>query len=118
MVVKNEKDVEPVPLQDAEKAFIQPLMTRLDGTQQLELRRFLIKPGGRIPAHLHPEIEHVQYVLRGKYTVKIGEEVYEVKPGDVIHIPPNTLHYYENNGDEDAVFLCTIPKREYTTVML
>lgn len=118
MVVKNEGSVEPIPIQDAERAFIQPIMTRMDGAQQLELRRFLIKPGGRIPAHLHPEIEHVQYVLSGRYTVKIGGEIHEVKPGDVVHIPPNTPHYYENNGDEDAVFICIIPQREYTTISL
>lgn len=118
MVVKNEEDVKPIPIEDAEQAFIQPLITRFDGAPNFELRKFIIKPGGRIPAHLHPEIEHVQYVLRGRYRVRIGEEIYDVKPGDTIFIPPNTLHHYENDGEEDAIFLCVIPRREYTTIML
>ncbi|MCL7388590.1 MAG: cupin domain-containing protein [Thaumarchaeota archaeon] len=118
MVVRSEESIKPIPIEDAEQAFIQPLITRFDGALNIELRKISIKPGGRIPAHLHPEIEHVQYVLKGRYLVKIGQEIHEVKPGDAILIPPNTVHYYENNGDEEAVFLCTIPRKEYTTVTI
>lgn len=116
MVVKNEESISPIPIEDAEQAFIQPLITRFDGAPNFELRKFIIKPGGKIPPHLHPEIEHVQYVLKGRYRVSIGGEIYEVKPGDAILIPPNTVHYYENNGEEDAVFICIIPRKEYQTI--
>ncbi|MEM2017068.1 MAG: cupin domain-containing protein [Nitrososphaerota archaeon] len=118
MIIKNEEGVKPILIEGSEQAFIQPLITRFDGAPNFELRKFTIKPGGRIPAHLHPEIEHVQYVLKGRYRVKIGEEIHDVKPGDAMLIPPNTVHYYENSGDEDAVFLCIIPRREYSTIML
>jgi len=118
MVVKNEESIKPIPIEDAEKAFIQPLITRFDEAPNIELRKISIKPGGRIPPHLHPEIEHVQYVLKGSFLIKIGEESYKVKPGDAILIPPNTVHYYENNGDEETAFICMIPRKEYTTIML
>lgn len=115
MVVKNVDEVKPLPVDGAVDVFIIPLITRFDGAQDMELRRFTIKPGGRIPAHLHPEIEHVQYVLKGSYLVGIGDKVYRVKEGDAILIPRNSVHWYENDGREEAVFICVIPRREYTT---
>lgn len=118
MSVKSESEVEPKPVEGALDAFIQPLITGEDGAPNYELRKFTIKPGGRIPKHLHPEIEHVQYVLKGRYRVGIGEKVYEVKPGDALLIPADTPHWYENPGGEEAAFLCVIPRKEYQTIQL
>ena len=42
----------------------------------------------------------------------IGGQVHEVKAGDSIYIPKGTMHWYQNTGDEDAEFLCIIPKTE------
>ncbi len=96
---------------------IEWLLDRHDGAPNFEMRRFTIKPGGGIPKHYHPDIEHEQYVLRGKYKVGIGTRVHEVKPGDSVFIPPGTTHWYENTGRENAEFLCIIPRVEkYDTV--
>lgn len=96
----------------AVKTEIEWLVDRHDGAPNFEMRRFTIKPGGSIPKHYHPDIEHEQYVLRGRYKVGIGKEIHEVKEGDSIYIPPGTLHWYENTGKENAEFLCIIPKKE------
>ena len=72
------------------------------------LRRFLMEPGGGIPAHTNT-VEHEQYVLRGRARLGIGSEVHEVGAGDVVFIPAGTPHWYEVLGDERFEFLCVVP---------
>ena len=110
MSVKQAGRVKPQKVDRAVKTEIEWLLDRHDGAPNFEMRRFTIKPGGSIPEHFHPNIEHEQYVLKGKYRVGLGKRVYEVKAGDSIYIPPGTHHWYKNSGRETAEFLCIIPK--------
>ena len=93
------------------------LVSRDDGASGFEMRKFRIKPGGRLPKHMHPEIEHEQYVLKGRMRIGLGDREYEVKAGDAIFIPAGTFHWYVNDGDEDVEFICVVPKKDrYETV--
>ncbi|MDG6898960.1 MAG: cupin domain-containing protein [Nitrososphaerota archaeon] len=112
MSVKPDGSVKAEPVERAIKTEIEWLVDRRDGAPNFEMRRFRIRPGGKIPRHFHPELEHEQYVLRGSYKMGIGREVYEVRAGDSVFIPKGTVHWYQNTGDEDAEFLCIIPKTE------
>jgi quercetin dioxygenase-like cupin family protein len=119
MVVKTKGQVGAKPVDKAVNTEIAWLIDRHDGAPNFELRKFTIKPGGRIPRHYHPEIEHEQYVLGGSYEVGIGEKVHRVKEGDSLYIPAGTIHWYENKGKENAEFLCIVPRKErYDSVYL
>ncbi|HXY56060.1 MAG TPA: cupin domain-containing protein [Nitrososphaerales archaeon] len=119
MSVKPAGRVKPHEVERAVKTEIEWLVDRHDGAPNFEMRRFTIKPGGSIPKHYHPEIEHEQYVLKGKYRIGIGKEVHEVKEGDSIFIPKGTVHWYQNTGKGNAEFLCIVPKTEnYDSVFL
>ena len=119
MSVKPAGKAKPQKVDRAVKTEIEWLVDRHDGAPNFEMRRFTIRPGGSIPRHFHPDIEHEQYVLRGRYRVGIGKKVHEVKAGDSIYIPPNTTHWYENTGKVNAEFLCIIPKvAKYDSVYL
>lgn len=96
----------------AVKTEIEWLVDRHDGAPNFEMRRFTIKPGGSIPRHYHPDIEHEQYVLKGRYKIGIGDKVHEVKAGDSVYIPAGTPHWYRNTGKVNAEFLCVVPKTE------
>lgn len=72
------------------------------------LRRFVMQPGGGMPRHTNT-VEHEQYVLRGQARVRIGDDVHEVKAGDVVYIPAGTPHSYEARGEEPFEFLCAVP---------
>ena len=72
------------------------------------LRKFTMEPGGGMPLHTNT-VEHEQYVLRGRARVRIGDEVHEVKAGDVVYIPGGTPHSYDAEGDEPFEFLCVVP---------
>jgi quercetin dioxygenase-like cupin family protein len=75
------------------------------------LRRFIMQPGGGMPRHTN-EVEHEQYVLRGRATIGIGEETFEVKADDVVYIPAGVPHWYRAEGGEPFEFLCVVPNRE------
>ncbi len=72
------------------------------------MRRFIMGPGGGMPNHTNT-VEHEQYVLRGRAKVGIGDEVFEVKQGDVVFIPAEVPHWYRAAADEPFEFLCVIP---------
>jgi len=117
MSVKPAGRVKPKKVDRAVKTEIEWLLDRHDGAPNFEMRRFTIKPGGSIPEHFHPDIEHEQYVLKGKYRVGIGKRIYQVKAGDSIYIPPGTHHWYENSGKVSAEFLCIIPRvKKYDSI--
>ena len=99
-------------VENAVKTEIEWLVDRHDGAPNFEMRKFTIQPGGSIPKHYHLDIEHEQYVLRGRYKVGIGEEVYEVREGDSVYIPAGKVHWYQNTGEQTAEFLCIVPKKE------
>ncbi len=73
------------------------------------LRHFILEPGGVIPLHVHTNVYHLQYMLRGEIRLRIGDEEYLVGEGDVMYLPSRIPHRYENTGDEEAEFLCITP---------
>jgi quercetin dioxygenase-like cupin family protein len=112
MSVKPAGKAKPQKVEKAVRTEIEWLVDRHDGAPNFEMRRFKIKPGGSIPKHRHPDIEHEQYVLKGRYEIGIGSKVHRVKPGDSVFIPEGTTHWYRNTGKTTAEFLCIVPKKE------
>lgn len=111
------REPQPVPrTRGAKKA---ELIGESDGAPNFAKRRFVLEPGARIPEHLHPDIEHEQYVLTGEITLGLDGETEVAGEGDVVFIPAETPHWYENRTDERAEFLCTVPITEdYATEWL
>lgn len=93
---------------DAGKGTTRQVLIGPDVGPNFALRRFIMEPGGGIPAHTN-RVEHEQFVLRGRAKIGIGDDVYEVKTGDVVFIPAGTPHWYEVKGDEPFEFLCAVP---------
>lgn len=114
-VVINSKDVEKKEVEGADSIDIQWLISEEQGSENIYMRKFTIKPGGSMVYHKHSNTEHVQYVLQGTIDVLMDGEEYKFDKGDAIFIPKNTPHSYENNGKIDAVFLCMIPSGETQT---
>jgi quercetin dioxygenase-like cupin family protein len=49
--------------------------------------------------HLHKTTTETFYVIEGRPTILCGEASSEYGPGDVIVVPPNTVHAYFNHSD-------------------
>ena len=79
-----------------------------DGAPTYALRVIEVAPGGHTPDHIHP-FEHENFIVEGKGRVQIDGEWFEVGPGDVVFVPPDSQHTYVNAGDVPFKFLCGIP---------
>jgi quercetin dioxygenase-like cupin family protein len=110
MTVKHSNEVEAKNVSAGKDTTIQVLISSQEGPN-FALRKFSMLPGGGMPRHTNT-VEHEQYVLRGHARIGIGEEIYEVKQGDVVLIPADEIHFYENIGAEPFEFLCVIPNKE------
>lgn len=110
MSVKKTKDVEAKNVVAGQDTTIQVLISSQEGPN-FAMRKFSMKPGGGMPLHTNT-VEHEQYVLAGRARIGIGDQVYEVRQGDVVFIPGGIPHFYENTGDEPFEFLCIIPNKE------
>jgi len=55
-------------------------------------------PGKGPPLHTHPYVETI-FMIEGRATVTIGDEVRELKAGDIAIVPVNAPHRFVNSGD-------------------
>ncbi len=78
------------------------------------LRAFIIESGGHSSPDIHAH-EHGVYVMSGTLQVKVGEQLLELGPGDVIHIAANEPHQFLNPWPQPAKFLCVRNFHESTT---
>jgi len=79
------------------------------GAPNFALRRFIMGEGGGMPLHTN-QVEHEQYVLRGRARITIGETVHDVGPDHTLYIPAGAPHSYEVI-EAPFEFLCVVPNR-------
>ncbi|MFX1497383.1 MAG: cupin domain-containing protein [Promethearchaeota archaeon] len=113
MLKKHYKDIENEPATltngtPVDNVFVRWLIDENDGANNFAMRRFEIRPNGKVPIHSHPQ-DHEIYILQGSGIFFNESEQVKVEPGDAIYIPPNEEHGINNTGKENLVFLCLIP---------
>jgi mannose-6-phosphate isomerase-like protein (cupin superfamily) len=62
----------------------------------------------QIKLHHHDQEDHIVYGARGRGLLRMGEkgqEIREVKPGDILNLPRGVPHGFEKQGDENLVLL-------------
>ena len=54
------------------------------------------------PLHVHLAQDDSFYILDGTLTVQVGEEIFDIGPGDFLTVPPLVPHTFDNihNGDQ------------------
>jgi quercetin dioxygenase-like cupin family protein len=87
-----------------------------EGAPNFALRRFIMGDGGGMPLHTN-EVEHEQYVLRGRARVRIGDEVHEVGPDHTLYMPAGAPHSYQVI-EAPFEFICVVPNRPDTIRIL
>ena len=65
-----------------------------------------LKPGKSTSGHKHPGQEEVYNFVRGEGKMKIDEDIFPVKKGDVILIEDGKFHQVINNSRENLYFVC------------
>jgi quercetin dioxygenase-like cupin family protein len=90
------------------KVQIRKLITKHTGATNFAMRLFEIEPEGNTPLHTHPW-EHEVFILKGEGAVFDGKKATPFKADDVVFIPPDEMHQFNNTGNTLLKFLCLIP---------
>jgi quercetin dioxygenase-like cupin family protein len=74
-----------------------------------------LQPGHEPKPHSHPH-EQIAYILAGTIKFVVGDNAHILKPGGLLVVPPNVVHWGEVIGDEPVLnFDVFTPRRpEYT----
>jgi quercetin dioxygenase-like cupin family protein len=111
MIIKEMSDVPVTTPSEYKGVEKQILIGREDGSKEIILRNFSIKPGGASPYHCHG-FPHLVKVERGQGVIvdATGRE-HPLSRGMVVYIPDNEHHGFKNTGSEPFDFLCIVPDR-------
>jgi quercetin dioxygenase-like cupin family protein len=81
----------------------------LDRTEAATTEVFIVvlEPGAAPPLHQHADTEQIFYIMEGTGTLTIGDpaQSFNVRPGDVVRIPPHTLHSIKCEGTATLRYL-------------
>ena len=61
------------------------------------------------PPHYHPKDEQWVYMLEGRVAHLLGDEIITIGPGDLVHIPSNTVHGIRILESPCRFFTCKSP---------
>ena len=96
---------------DAKVGFIGPRI----GAKKLGYNITAVPPGKRAyPFHSHQVNEEMFFVLAGTGEVRIGQDMFPIRPGDIIACPPGgpeTAHQIVNTGTEELRYLAVSTKQ-------
>ena len=108
MVIRNWKDV--TPYVGHESAVIWPLFVGKQAKDKTPEEAPLIGPSGFTlhmmqggksgDYHEHEKVEQIYYITQGRGKMKIDDEIYDVKEGDAVHLPPRTKHQLINDSED------------------
>ncbi len=84
------------------------------------LAHAIVRPGQTTLPHRLKTSSEVYYILQGRGVMTIDDESLNVGPGDTVYIPPDSVQYIKNIGNEDLAFLCIVspPWRETDEVVI
>lgn len=61
------------------------------------------------PLHVHRDQDDTFFVLEGTLTVQVGDELFDLGPGDFATVPPGIPHTFDNTRkDQPPVKVCNL----------
>lgn len=76
------------------------------GCHNQSLAEAMVPAGSQTILHRHHRTEELYYILAGDGRMTLGDEQFNVAPGDIILIPPGTPHCISATGDAPLRLLC------------
>ncbi|HEY8429164.1 MAG TPA: cupin domain-containing protein [Sandaracinaceae bacterium] len=98
-------DIEPYVTKDGSR--VRELMhPERHASRMQSLAEATVAPGATTALHRHRTTEELYHIVAGRGLMTLGDERFEVRPGDTICIAPGTAHCITNTGDIPLVILC------------
>jgi quercetin dioxygenase-like cupin family protein len=66
-------------------------------------------PLGGPPLHIHLYQDEFFYIIQGEYLFQVGDDKYQMKPGDTIFLPRNIQHAFAQLTENGKVLVSYIP---------
>lgn len=76
-------------------------------------------PGTGVPMHRHLKEEENIFLIEGDLVFRLGDETFDVAPGDIVNMPRGAPHGFRIVGDHPAQILFTLdlsPTSDYETM--
>jgi quercetin dioxygenase-like cupin family protein len=86
---------------------VRRFISRRDGSNNLEVRYFEVEPGATTNFESH-NYEHAVLILRGRGTVRLGEQLRPIKFGDAVFVSADEIHQFRAADDETLGLLCAV----------
>jgi mannose-6-phosphate isomerase-like protein (cupin superfamily) len=103
--IDNLHEVEPFTTLDG--AEIRELAGRAVGTTlNQSLAEATVPAGGETSEHYHRETEELYFFTHGRGRMRLAETERDVRPGDIVVIPPGMRHKLWATGEEPLRLLC------------
>ena len=96
-------DVETMENKLAGEGYSTAIGTWVDG-ERIIFGKICIPAGTKADPHTHPNEQFI-IILEGQCRFDIQGDVMTAGPGNIIHIPHDTVHSVDVVGDEDLVFI-------------
>jgi len=75
----------------------------------LAMFEFEVAAGGKVPAaHSHDAYEETAYGMHGVMTFTVDGQCEEIRPGEVLSIPPGAVHRFDNLHPQTAKCLAIL----------
>lgn len=68
-------------------------------SMNLTMGHTTIYPTGTTTGHAHEDMEEVYFVISGEGIMVVGEDEFEIKPGDGLYVPPGVFHTTYQRGN-------------------
>ena len=92
----------------------QVLIGREDGSDEIIMRYFSVKPGGNTPYHAH-DFPHLVQIQKGEgVAIDPDGNEHPLSAGMVVYVPENEIHGFKNTGSEPFDIICVVPERGET----
>ena len=76
----------------------------ITGSKNLAAGMVILPPGASQPGtSRHPNTEEVYYMLKGKGTMKLGDEMIDLREGTVVYVPFDTEHQVFNASKKEEL---------------
>ena len=104
-------DIEPILMRDGKIVSRRLVTSRKDGSQKMSFHVNAIQAGNRSTDVVYPEMDEINYMVKGRATMVFDGERHVVREGMVWNIPAGCRYGLEN--DEDIVLISVFsPPRE------
>jgi len=75
------------------------------GARQMEVVLGRLEKGGGALPHAHPGIEQACYLLEGTARVTVGDETFDLAPGEMCFFPADVMHVFSVTSEQPVKLL-------------